>query len=80
MFTTGSRYRNHLNQRTNKMLINFLGLIVSIITIIAYLISITTEDTSEPCTGFEISAACFIASLMSYFFYSSVIDIYLSLL
>ena len=61
------------------MLINFLGLLISIITIIAYLISITTEDVNEPCTGFEISVVCFIASLMSYFFYSLVIDIYLRL-
>ena len=62
------------------MIINFIGLLISIITIIGYLISITTEDVNEPCTGFEISVACFIASLMSYFFYSLVIGIYLSLL
>jgi predicted membrane channel-forming protein YqfA (hemolysin III family) len=56
------------------MLINFIGLIVSIIAIIGYLYSITTEDTSEPCTGFEISVVMFIGSLLSYFFYSLVWD------
>lgn len=58
------------------MLINFLGLIVSVVAIIGYLYSITTEDTSEPCTGFEISVVMFIASLMSYFFYSLIIDVW----
>ena len=58
------------------MIINFIGLLISIITIIAYLISITTEDVNEPCTGFEISVVCFIASFMSYFFYSLVIDVW----
>ena len=58
------------------MLINFLGLIVSIVAIIGYLYSITTEDVSEPCTGFEIVVVMFIASLMSYFFYSLIIDVW----
>jgi uncharacterized protein YacL len=58
------------------MLVNFLGLIISIIAIIGYLYSITTEDVSEPCTGFEIVVVMFIASLMSYFFYSLIIDVW----
>lgn len=58
------------------MLINFLGLIVSVVAIIGYLYSITTEDTSEPCTGFEIVVVMFIASLMSYFFYSLIVDVW----
>ena len=58
------------------MLVNFIGLIVSIIAIIGYLYSITTEDTSEPCTGFEIFVVMFIASLMSYFFYSLIVDVW----
>jgi hypothetical protein len=57
------------------MLVNFLGLIISIVAIIGYLYSITTEDTSEPCTGFEICVVIFIGSLLSYFFYSLVWDL-----
>ena len=58
------------------MLINFIGLIVSVIAIIGYLYSITTEDTSEPCTVFEICVVMFIGSLMSYFFYSLIVDVW----
>lgn len=59
------------------MLINFLGLIVSIVAIIGYLYSITTEDVNEPCAGFEIVVVMFIASLMSYFFYSLIVDVWM---
>ena len=58
------------------MLINFMGLLVSIVAIIGYLYSITSEDINEPCTVVDIVVAMVIASLMSYFFYSLIIDVW----